>query len=187
MAEFVGKLTGVLKDMLGRDVALPRVLCSDRGPGFFQTSTGHIVGDYKEACREHGFRPMAGDDASGQPPDIPDVLLHETAVAWARSFFRKHPLKKGGGIDAMREEFKGVLRECAKHINGNFIRSMICVGRSLLAWQSWSMKLRASACAIKTVPSCVEVRNEFHNALLVRRLRGLRPRGRGMKWHYSEA
>ena len=69
---------------------------------------------------------MAGDDASAQPPDIPDVLLHETAVAWTRRFFRKHPLKKGGGIEAMREEFKGLLQERAMYINGNYKVDELC-------------------------------------------------------------
>ena len=80
--------------MLGQGEALPRVICSDRGPGFYQSSTGHIVGAYKEAAKQHGFRPYAGDDASLQPPDIPDVLLHETAVASARFFQEARPEKE---------------------------------------------------------------------------------------------
>ena len=59
---------------------------------------------------------MARDDASTQPPDMPDVLLHETAVAWAKSFFRKHLLSKGGGIDATHAKFKAFLRERAMYI-----------------------------------------------------------------------
>ena len=50
--------------------------------GFYQSSTGHIVGAYAKAAKEHGFRPYAGYDASGQPPDAPDVLPHDTAVAF---------------------------------------------------------------------------------------------------------
>ena len=76
--------------------------------------------------KEHGFRPLAGDDASTQPPDIPDVLLHETAVARARNCFRKHPLSKGGGIDAMRAQLKALLRECAAHINRNYNVDELC-------------------------------------------------------------
>ena len=36
---------------------------------------------YKEALLENGFTPFAGDEGKWQPPDIPDVLLHETVVA----------------------------------------------------------------------------------------------------------
>ena len=126
IATFVAMLPGVLRSMLGGDATLPRVIVSDRGPGFYQSSTGHIVGAYKNAAQEHGFRPYAGDDASGQPPDIPDVLLHETAVAWARYYFRKHPLKKGAGIEAMQGEFRGVLRECAQYINQHYEVDKLC-------------------------------------------------------------
>ena len=74
----------------------------------------------------YGFRPIAGDDASTQPPDIPDVLLHETAVAWARSFFKKHPITKGAGIDAMHAQFTALMRECAVYINGNYKVDELC-------------------------------------------------------------
>ena len=40
--------------------------------------------EYKEALANSGFRAFAGEDASWQPGSIPDVLLHETAVAWIR-------------------------------------------------------------------------------------------------------
>ena len=76
--------------------------------------------------KEHGFRPLAGDDASTQPPDIPDVFLHQTAVARARNCFRKHPLSRGGGIDAMRAQFKALLRECAAQINRNYNVDELC-------------------------------------------------------------
>ena len=77
---------------------LPRVVCSDRGPGFYQSSTGHIVGAYANAAKEHGFRPYAGSDASGQPPDVPDVLPHETAVAWLWNFTSPWPPWKAACI-----------------------------------------------------------------------------------------
>ena len=69
---------------------------------------------------------MARDDASTQPPDMPDVLLHETAVAWARSFFRKHPLCKSGGIDATHAQLKALMRECGVCINGNYKVDELC-------------------------------------------------------------
>ena len=80
----------------------------------------------KEACKEYGFRPYAGDDASGQPPDIPDVLLHETAVAWARNYFKKYPVDKGGGLDAMKQQFTGMLKDCAVYVNGNYEVDELC-------------------------------------------------------------
>ena len=47
-----------------------------------------ITGDYETACREGGFKPWVGTNAKkgprAQPPDIGDVLLHETAISWLR-------------------------------------------------------------------------------------------------------
>ena len=126
VAEFVALLPGVLRSMLGQGEALPRVICSDRGPGFYQSSSGHIVGAYKDAAKQHGFRPYAGDDASQQPPDIPDVLLHETAVAWARTFFKKHTLKKSAGLADMERQFQGVLRDCGAHLTANYAVDELC-------------------------------------------------------------
>ena len=36
------------------------------------------------AAKAAGFKLFWGDDASQQSPDMPDLLLHETAVAWFR-------------------------------------------------------------------------------------------------------
>ena len=43
---------------------------------------------FESACRELGFKPWAGSNSKrgprAQPPDLADVLLHETAVSWLR-------------------------------------------------------------------------------------------------------
>ena len=39
---------------------------------------------YSAAMKAAGFKLFGGDDASQQSPDMPDLLLHETAVAWFR-------------------------------------------------------------------------------------------------------
>ena len=84
----VARLPHILRRMLGRAVPLPRTLFSDRGPGFYHIRHGTITSEYDSACRRHGFRPWAGVDAKrgprAQPPDISDVLLHETAISWLK-------------------------------------------------------------------------------------------------------
>ena len=72
------------------------------------------------------LRLYAGDDASQQPPDIPDVLLHETAVAWARSFFKKHTLKKSAGLADMERQFQAVLRDCGARLTANYAVDELC-------------------------------------------------------------
>ena len=126
MAEFVGRLDSVLTKSLGRNVPLPRIIFSDRGPGFYQGSTGHIVGEYFNALKEHGFRAYAGVDASKQPPDMPDVFPHETAVAWTRYYLKKHPLHAEAGVDAMEDELGKTLKACSKYIMKHYEVSDLC-------------------------------------------------------------
>ena len=51
--------------------------------------TRRIVKAYGAAVKAAGFKLLWGDDASQQSPDMPDLLLHETSVAWFRKKMRK--------------------------------------------------------------------------------------------------
>ena len=126
VAQMVGRAEGVLKANLGRGTPIPRAVLSDRGPGLCQASTGHIVGDYYNALKEHGFRAYAGVDASKQPPDMPGVFPHETAVAWTRQYLKKYPLAKGKGLDTMERELADRLDECKKHIDATYDVGDLC-------------------------------------------------------------
>ena len=57
-------------------------------PNATMPSQGTVTNDYGEACQRLGFKLWAGSDSKrgphAQPPDVADVLLHETAVAWKR-------------------------------------------------------------------------------------------------------
>ena len=88
MAVVVQRLEGRLRDMLGADARLPRVLMSDCGAGMYAPS-GHVVAAYDCAVRECGFKLFWGPDAERQSPDMPDLLLHETAVSWLRGVLRR--------------------------------------------------------------------------------------------------
>ena len=83
MAVFVQRLPDIMRKMLGPDARLPRTLFTDRGTGLFN-SRGKAVRAYSAAVKAAGFKLFWGDDASQQSPDMPDLLLHETAVAWFR-------------------------------------------------------------------------------------------------------
>ena len=50
---------------------------------------------------------------------MPDVFPHETAVAWARAYMKKHPLPRGE-LDDMEDALRGLLADAAKHINQNY-------------------------------------------------------------------
>jgi len=126
MADFVGKLPAVLNKMFGGQVKKPRVVFSDRGPGFYTSSTGRIVNAYKEALDEYGFRAFAGDEAKWQPADLADMLMHETVAAWVRRYFRVHPHTKNAGLDTNYKSFLEGMQNCEKYINEHYEVSQLC-------------------------------------------------------------
>ena len=92
MAKFVRVLPGILKGVLPGATRLPRVVMTDRGPGLYHTSRVVIVEAYRKALEDEGLTPFAGVDGNWQPPDLADLLMHETVAAWVRMFFMKKPL-----------------------------------------------------------------------------------------------
>jgi len=87
LAQFVERLPAILRRMLGPDARLPLNVFTDRGTGMY-TPIGKITSEYQAALEKVGFRSHWGADASRQSPDMADVLLHETAVAWFRKAMR---------------------------------------------------------------------------------------------------
>ena len=79
MATVVRRLEERLRDMLGDDVRLPRVLMSDRGTGMYAPA-GKVVAAYDHTVRACNFRTFWGPDAKKQSPDMPDLLLHELLI-----------------------------------------------------------------------------------------------------------
>ena len=51
--------------------------------------SGPVTAAYDIAARQCGFRLFWGPDAKRQSPDMPDLLLHETAVSWVRGVLRR--------------------------------------------------------------------------------------------------
>ena len=113
----VSRLPHILAALLGDTVVKPDVVFTDRGPGFYHPSTGNICPEYLSALKAYGFTPWAGDQASWQPPDIPDVLLHETVVAWIRKYLNQHPLKLAHDKELNKQRLASLLSDAATHIN----------------------------------------------------------------------
>ena len=118
MATLVEMLPKILEDMVG-DEPKPRVIFSDRGPGFYNTGNGIICEPYRKALDKHGFRPFAGNLATWQPPDLPDLLLHESVAVGVRKFFKASPIKWGDDKDKNYAMFVIKMKLCEKHINKN--------------------------------------------------------------------
>ena len=88
MADVVASPPQMLRRMLGPRALLPRTLFTDRGTGMY-TSLGQVVHAYATAAGIAGFRLYWGDNAVEQAPDMGDLLLHETVVAWFRGKMRR--------------------------------------------------------------------------------------------------
>ena len=99
---------------------------TDRGPGFYQSSTGHIVGEYKRALDETGFRALMGDDASQQPPDVPDVLLHETVAGWMKKYLQKEHFNRTDSLEKNQERLVQTMAECKSFINKEYDVDGLC-------------------------------------------------------------
>ncbi len=125
----VGRLPKLLDKMLGRASAKPRTLFTDRGPGFYHRTWGTITGDYESACREHRFRLWAGTNAKqgprAQPVDIPDVLLHETAVPWITKRLDETTPRKAW-LETP-EDLAERLHSAVAHANANFDVRGLCL------------------------------------------------------------
>lgn len=71
---------------------------------------------------------------SDQPPDCPDVLLHETAVGWIRKFFKKHTFRRAAALDLNIERVKALMVDCIGHINQEYDVDALC--------SAWPKRLR---------------------------------------------
>ena len=116
-AVVVGMLPRILKKMLGKDATYPDYIFTDRGPGYYHPSSGTINPEYLGALTEHGLTSWAGEHSKWQPPDLPDVLLHETAVAWIRKYLKQHPVRLVQSVEENVNRVRTFLEEACVHIN----------------------------------------------------------------------
>lgn len=98
--------------------APPRVLFTDRGNGFYNSGSGKITVGYSEALREHSLRAFFSVDASPQPGQLQEVMLHETAVAWMRNRLSKTLPR--APWDETVEAYRTRLKTCAAYCNDHY-------------------------------------------------------------------
>ena len=79
----------------------------DRGQGFYNGRGGQITKDFKEALAQNSLEAYYPDNASAQPGNLQEVMLHETAVSWIR---------KREGITRSTEPWKETVPEFAKRM-----------------------------------------------------------------------
>lgn len=102
----------------------PKILFTDRGRGFYNTGNGRITGKYQAALQEHGLTAFMGNDASQQPGDLRDVVLHETACSWlANRMTVTLPAKPHEETEA---QVGRRLKDAAQFINENYDVPGLC-------------------------------------------------------------
>ena len=72
----------------------PSIIFTDRGKGFHTPNSGKITNEYQTALRDHNLTAFMGNDASEQPGNLQEVMLHETLVAWTRKRLERTMPKK---------------------------------------------------------------------------------------------
>jgi len=122
-ASVVARIPGVLARRFPNANRLPRQVFVDRGRGFY-TPAGPITIKYKEALRLAGLVPFAGDDASIQPPNIADLLPHETVTSWIRT--REAKGKPKSPWLETRTSFKKRMGDIARDINRTLDVEGVC-------------------------------------------------------------
>ena len=102
----------------------PDLVFTDRGRGFYAIKTGRITSEYKEALRENGLRAFMGEDASRQPGDLQDLMLHETAVAWISARLQLTTPKNEW--EETVDAFAARLKAACQHANENYELGSLC-------------------------------------------------------------
>lgn len=102
----------------------PRMLFTDRGNGFYNAGTGRITETYRKALRTHGLQAFFATDASAQPGQLQELMLHETAVSWMRDRLAKTMPRTPW--QETPEQYGARLKVCAAHINANHDVDQLC-------------------------------------------------------------
>ena len=124
LASFVKRLPHILRKMLGPCALLPRHIFTDRGTGMYNP-VGKVVQLYAAAVKKAGFNLHWGPDASRQSPDMGDILLHETAVAWLR---KRMKAEKPQVLpwEETQDQWATRARQAVCHINANHDVAGLC-------------------------------------------------------------
>ena len=103
----------------------PGIVFTDRGGGFYDTATGYMTNEYRDALASNGLTAFAGEDARIQPGHLQEVMLHETAVAWIRYRLAKTVPPKPW--EETEEQYAKRLKECVAYINEYYNVKELCM------------------------------------------------------------
>ena len=102
----------------------PDVVFTDRGQGFFNIGNGKVTSAYSSALQANGLRAFMGADASRQPGDLKELMLHETAVAWLTNRLTVTTPRKAWEESPLA--FQQRLRDACDYINTHYNVDSLC-------------------------------------------------------------
>ena len=102
----------------------PTTVFADRGNGFYESFSGRMTDGYRAALRAQRLKAFFPENASIQPGQLQEFMLHETAVAWMRTRLTK-TLPKDPWKETV-DEYHTRLRACAAHINDHHDVEGLC-------------------------------------------------------------
>ena len=71
------------------DLEPSEVIFTDNGRGLYGMATSEVKPEYQEAVNKYKFPAVAVEDASVQPGNLQEGMLHVTAISWVRIRLRK--------------------------------------------------------------------------------------------------
>ena len=86
---------------------------------------GFIAGACEQALADAGFKAYWGADARTQSPDMPDVLLHETAVGMFRKRLRREKPVVAPWLESV-EQWSERAGKVVQHMNANYDLDGLC-------------------------------------------------------------
>ena len=122
-AQLVAKVRAALNVRFRGDDQ-PNVVMTDKGRGFYRMANSKITPEYAAALEENNLSAFMGADATRQPGDLKDLMLHETAVAWLddRLTVTTPSAAWGESVDA----FGSRLKQACEYINANHEVENLC-------------------------------------------------------------
>ena len=124
MATFLQKLRAAINRRFQDGASQPTTLFVDRGNGFYESGSGIITPEFNSALQENDFRAFHGVNASIQPGQSGDLMLHETAVAWIRlrmaQTLPREPWRES------EEEWGKRLKDTVTYINNKYDVEGLC-------------------------------------------------------------
>ena len=102
----------------------PKVIFVDRGKGFYTPATGKITRQFQAALEANNFTAFMGDNASKQPGNLQELMLHETAVSWLRTRLAES-VPQRAWLET-RDAFAARLKQCCDKVNRDLDVDGLC-------------------------------------------------------------